>query len=149
MWCIFYKVKAADALIWISYVITAVFFCLLPFAETLFAVCIVHAVTGLTLGFIFPLLVSKVVQLGTPQLKMSVMGFYQSFMRSVFLGPVVAGKVAELFGLPKVFWFAGALSLAAACIMLFPNSFVYLQQEDGINPQISFSRRRSSVVKQR
>lgn len=79
VWCIFYKVKAADALIWISYVITAVFFCLLPFAETLFAVCIVHAVTGLTLGFIFPLLVSKVVQLGTPQLKMSVMGFYQSF----------------------------------------------------------------------
>ena len=124
VWCIFYKVKAADALIWISYVITAVFFCLLPFAETLFAVCIVHAVTGLTLGFIFPLLVSKVVQLGTPQLKMSVMGFYQSFYAlGFFLGPVVAGKVAELFGLPKVFWFAGALSLAAACIMLFSKQF--------------------------
>ncbi|MDI3410585.1 MFS transporter [Bacillus sonorensis] len=79
VWCIFYKVKAADALIWISYVITAVFLCLLPFAESLFAVCLIHTVTGLTLGFIFPLLVSKVVQLGTPQLKMSVMGFYQSF----------------------------------------------------------------------
>ncbi|MBS4162586.1 MFS transporter, partial [Klebsiella pneumoniae] len=40
VWCIFYKVKAADALIWISYVITAVFLCLLPFAESLFAVCL-------------------------------------------------------------------------------------------------------------
>ncbi|TWK79629.1 Inner membrane transport protein YajR [Bacillus paralicheniformis] len=119
VWCIFYKVKDADALIWISYVITAVFFSLLPFAETLFAVCVIHAVTGLTLGFIFPLLVSKVVQLGTPQLKMSVMGFYQSFYAlGFFLGPVVAGKTAELFGLPEVFWFAGALSLAGAGVML-------------------------------
>ncbi|MCY9261846.1 MFS transporter [Bacillus haynesii] len=124
VWCIFYKVKAADALIWISYVITAVFFCLLPFAETLFAVCVIHAVTGLTLGFIFPLLVSKVVQLGTPQLKMSVMGFYQSFYAlGFFLGPVVAGKVAELFGLPEVFWFAGALSLAGAGVMLVSKPF--------------------------
>nr|WP_254115597.1 MFS transporter [Bacillus haynesii] len=124
VWCIFYKVKAADALIWISYVITAVFFCLLPFAETLFAVCVIHAVTGLTLRFIFPLLVSKVVQLGTPQLKMSVMGFYQSFYAlGFFLGPVVAGKVAELFGLREVFWFAGALSLAGAGVMLVSKQF--------------------------
>ncbi|KAA6451176.1 MFS transporter [Bacillus swezeyi] len=124
VWCIFYKVKAADVLIWISYVITAVFLCLLPFAETLFAVCLIHAVTGLTLGFIFPLLVSKVVQLGTPQLKMSVMGFYQSFYAlGFFLGPIAAGKVAEQFGLREVFWFAGALSLAAAGIMLFSKQF--------------------------
>ncbi|MDN5386842.1 MULTISPECIES: MFS transporter [Bacillus] len=124
VWCIFYKVKAADALIWISYVITAVFFSLLPFAETLFAVCVIHAVTGLTLGFIFPLLVSKVAQLGTPQLKMSVMGFYQSFYAlGFFLGPVVAGKTAELFGLREVFWFAGALSLAGAGVMLVSKQF--------------------------
>ncbi|MCJ2146468.1 MFS transporter [Bacillus sp. B19-2] len=124
VWCIFYKFKAADALIWISYVITAVFFSLLPFAETLFAVCVIHAVTGLTLGFIFPLLVSKVVQLGTPQLKMSVMGFYQSFYAlGFFLGPVVAGKTAELFGLREVFWFAGALSLAGAGVMLVSKQF--------------------------
>jgi len=124
VWCIFYKVKAADALIWISYVITAVFFSLLPFAETLFAVCVIHAVTGLTLGFIFPLLVSKVVQLGTLQLKMSVMGFYQSFYAlGFFLGPVVAGKTAELFGLREVFWFAGALSLAGAGVMLVSKQF--------------------------
>ncbi len=60
--------------------------------QNLFAVCVIHAVTGLTLGFIFPLLVSKVVQLGTPQLKMSVMGFYQSFMRSVFSRTGCGGK---------------------------------------------------------
>ncbi|MEC4200219.1 MULTISPECIES: MFS transporter [Bacillus] len=124
VWCIFYKVKAADALIWISYVITAVFFSLLPFAENLFAVCVIHSVTGLTLGFIFPLLVSKVVQLGTLQLKMSVMGFYQSFYAlGFFLGPVVAGKTAELFGLREVFWFAGALSLAGAGVMLVSKQF--------------------------
>ncbi|MGV2549569.1 MFS transporter, partial [Bacillus licheniformis] len=71
VWCIFYKVTAADALIWISSVMSAFLFSLLPFADTPFAVCIVHAVTGLTLGSLFPLFVSKVVPLVTPQLKMS------------------------------------------------------------------------------
>lgn len=95
-------------------------------------VCLIHAVTGLTLGFIFPLLVSKVVQFGTPQLKMSVMGFYQSFyVLGFFLGPIAAGKAAEQFGLREVFWFAGALSLAAAGVMLFQSSLRFEEKADG------------------
>ncbi|WP_077735985.1 MFS transporter [Bacillus sonorensis] len=125
IWCIFYNTKRADGLIFVSYVITAVFFGLLPFAKTLFTVCLIHAVTGLTLGFIFPLLVSQVVQIGTPKLKMSVMGFYQSFYAlGFFLGPIAAGKVAEQFGLREVFWFAGALSLGGAGVMLVSRQFI-------------------------
>lgn len=94
--------------------ITGLFLCVLPFAKTLLSVCLIHAVIGLTLGLIFPLLLSSIVQIGSQKLKMSVMGFYQSFYAiGFFLGPIAAGKVAEQLGLGEVFWFAGVLSFAA------------------------------------
>ncbi len=92
------------------------------------------------MGFIFPLLVSKVVQLGTPQLKMSVMGFYQSFyVLGFFLGPIAAGKAAEQFGLREVFWFAGALSLAAAGVMFFKAVCESRKKQAGMMPAFRFS----------
>lgn len=124
VWCIFYKIKSVSAVILICYVITGLFLCVLPFAKTLLSVCLIHAVIGLTLGFIFPLLLSNIVQIGSPKLKMSVMGFYQSFYAiGFFLGPIAAGKVAEQLGLGEVFWFARVLSFAAAAVAVVSRPF--------------------------
>lgn len=50
---------------------------------------------------------------------MSVMGFYQSFYAlGIFLGPLLAGKIAQLVGLAGVFYGAGSLAFAAFFVML-------------------------------
>lgn len=47
------------------------------------------------------------------------MGFYQSFYAlGIFLGPLLAGKTAQLFGLAAVFYGAGSLAFAAFLVML-------------------------------
>ncbi len=88
----------------ISFAVTGVCLLFVPFSATLFTVCITHACIGLALGFVFPLSLSRVVDISSARLKMSVMGFYQSFYAlGIFLGPLLAGKTAQLFGLAEVF----------------------------------------------
>ena len=51
---------------------------------------------------------------------MSVMGFYQSFYAlGIFLGPLLAGKIAQLVGLAGVFYGAGSLAFAAFFVIFF------------------------------
>nr|WP_241779407.1 hypothetical protein [Bacillus atrophaeus] len=47
------------------------------------------------------------------------MGFYQSFYAlGIFIGPMLAGKIAQTFGLNDVFIAAGILAFAALGIIL-------------------------------
>lgn len=103
----------------ISFAVTGVCLLYVPFSAALFTVCITHACIGLALGFVFPLLLSHVVEISSARLKMSVMGFYQSFYAlGIFLGPLLAGKIAQLIGLAGVFYGAGSLAFAAFSVML-------------------------------
>ncbi|CAF1719505.1 Inner membrane transport protein YajR [Bacillus subtilis] len=103
----------------ISFAVTGVCLLYVPFSAALFTVCITHACIGLALGFVFPLLLSHVVEISSARLKMSVMGFYQSFYAlGIFLGPLLAGKIAQLVGLAGVFYGAGSLAFAAFFVML-------------------------------
>ncbi|WP_100331153.1 MFS transporter [Bacillus xiapuensis] len=102
----------------ISFGLTAVLLALVPFTASLLALSAVHSGLGLTLGFIFPLLLGEVIRSSPPKLKMSAMGFYQSFYAlGIFLGPFAAGIAAETSGISGVFIFTSLLSLTAVFIM--------------------------------
>jgi predicted MFS family arabinose efflux permease len=81
---------------------------------------IVHMGVGLMLGLIFPILLGEVVILSPSELKLSAMGFYQSFYAiGIFVGPLIAGRIAEKIGLDEVFIFTAILSIIASAILLY------------------------------
>lgn len=99
--------------------VSALLLILIPLSESLLSLSVIHAGIGLALGFIFPLLLSEVVKVSPTDLKMSAMGFFQSFYAlGIFLGPLVAGMIAESTGLNEVFIFTGVLSLAASLFVI-------------------------------
>jgi predicted MFS family arabinose efflux permease len=99
--------------------LSAFFLAMVPLTNSLFSLNVLHFGIGLTLGFIFPILLSEVVKVSSAEFKMSAMGFYQSFYAiGIFFGPLAAGVVAEKVGLDGVFLSSGLLSLFAAIIVL-------------------------------
>lgn len=110
---IFYKFsdRFNELMLRIGFLTTAVCLVLLPLADSLVTFSLYHMGIGLALGFVFPILLSEVVKISPSHLKMSAMGFFQSFYAlGILLGPFVAGIVAEQFGLNEVFLFTGILS---------------------------------------
>ncbi|OES43386.1 MFS transporter [Domibacillus iocasae] len=109
------------------FIVTAIFLFAVPFSHALASLSIVHFFIGLALGFIFPVLLSEVVLISPPAFKMSAMGFFQSFYAlGIFLGPLVAGVVAEQWSLDAVFTITGTLCIGAAVL-------VFLLWRRGIN----------------
>ncbi|MFQ6319240.1 MFS transporter [Bacillus halotolerans] len=103
----------------ICFAVIGVCLMFVPFSASLLTVCMTHAFIGLALGLVFPLLLSRVVDISSARLKMSAMGFYQSFYAlGIFTGPLLAGKIAQVFGLAEVFYGAGLMALAAMMMML-------------------------------
>ncbi|WP_059105998.1 MFS transporter [Shouchella shacheensis] len=101
-----------------SFIVSAGTFFLIPTATSLTSISVLHAVIGLALGLALPLLLSQVAALPVDDLKTSVMGFYQSiYALGIFLGPLLAGQVAEWFGLEHVFTLAGLTSIVALVIV--------------------------------
>ena len=99
---------------------TALFLFFVPFTNTLLSLSAVHFVIGLALGFVFPLLLDEVVRSSPGYLKMSAMGFFQSFYAlGILFGPLVAGVIAENVGLAEVFYFTGLLGLLAVIVVKF------------------------------
>jgi len=95
----------------VCFLITAICLALIMGSDSLFTLSVYHAGLGLSLGFIFPILLSEVVRISPENLKMSAMGFYQSFYAlGILIGPLAAGIVAEQFGLREVFLFTGILT---------------------------------------
>lgn len=118
----FYKVnpKYNYRIMIYSFSIVAVFLFLIPFSNSLLMLSVIHMVIGLMLGFIFPILLGEVVILSPPELKLAAMGFYQSFYAiGIFVGPMIAGGIAEEMGLNEVFMFTALLSIIAAGILLY------------------------------
>lgn len=88
----------------ISFAVTGVCLLYVPFSAALFMVCITHACIGLALGFVFPLLLSHVVEISSARLKMSVMGFYQSFYALGIFLLFLPEKSHSLSGLREFLW---------------------------------------------
>jgi MFS family permease len=117
IWLVFQKINNHERIMGISFFGLALSLVFVPFSSGLASLSLLHGVIGLALGVIFPLLLSKVVVLSSPALKMSMMGFYQSFYAlGIFFGPLVAGSIADFLGLSYVFWFSCCLSLTAGAI---------------------------------
>ncbi|WP_077623380.1 MFS transporter [Sediminibacillus massiliensis] len=102
-----------------SFLVTGLFLFIIPQSDSILNLITAHIVTGLLLGLVLPILLGEVVVISTPELKLSAMGFYQSFYAlGIFLGPIAAGEVAHRLGLSEVFYFAGLLSLVGLIIVL-------------------------------
>ncbi|UTR06361.1 MFS transporter [Alkalihalobacillus sp. LMS6] len=103
-----------------SLLFTAITFFCMPLATGLFSISLLHAIIGLTIGIVLPLLLSQIASLAPASLKTSVMGFYQSiYAIGIFIGPYLAGFAAEQFGLQHVFTLAALISLIALGIAGF------------------------------
>lgn len=85
-----------------------------------------HAGLGFFLGFTFPLILSEVVRISPEQLKMSAMGYYQSFYAlGILLGPVFAGFIGDYIGLNEVFYITAIITLfSIVFIFVFRNRTV-------------------------
>ena len=103
-----------------SFSVVAVFLFLIPFSNSLLTLSVLHMVIGLMLGFIFPILLGEVVILSPSELKLASMGFYQSFYAiGIFVGPMIAGRIAEKMGLNEVFMFTATLSFIGLLILWY------------------------------
>src|SRR5690625_2232639 len=103
-----------------SFSVVAVFLFLIPFSNSLLTLSVLHMVIGLMLGFIFPILLGEVVILSPSELKLASMGFYQSFYAiGIFIGPMIAGRIAEKMGLNEVFMFTAILSFIGLLILWY------------------------------
>ncbi|WEG10909.1 MFS transporter [Pullulanibacillus sp. KACC 23026] len=90
-----------------------------PFAHTLLIVSLLHFGIGLLLGFCFPILLGQVVKVTPAGIRMAGMGYYQSlYAGGIFLGPLIAGKVAETTSIAVVFWLTALLSAIAFIVTL-------------------------------
>src|SRR5699024_8937549 len=72
-----------------NFILSAVFMLLISNAHSLWTMSLYHGGLGLSLGFIFPIILSEVVKISPSELKMSAMGYYQSFYAfGILLGPI-------------------------------------------------------------
>lgn len=104
----------------VSIILTPVFIVSISFSTSLFTLSACHFGLGLSLGLLFPILLGLVVKRSPSDLKVSAMGFYQSFYAiGIFLGPLMGGKVADKYGLDQLFVFSGVfcLLLVILCVV--------------------------------
>jgi len=95
----------------LSFIMSALFIYFIATAQTLVSMSLYHSGLGIALGFVFPILLSEVVRVSPAELKMSAMGYYQSFYAfGILLGPIIAGYVAEMIGLEGMFIATSILS---------------------------------------
>ncbi|GAF12686.1 transport protein [Bacillus sp. JCM 19045] len=109
--------KSEMKIVFISLLTASVAFFIMPLMTNLATISLFHGIIGLAIGFVLPMLLSQIATLSDSTLKTSVMGFYQSiYALGIFIGPYMAGYVAQQRGLSHVFSFAGWLSLIALTI---------------------------------
>lgn len=120
--------KYSKIIIAISFGFTALLLFIVPLGKSFLLLCILHCGIGLGLGIIFPILLSEVTRISKNEIKTSAMGFFQSFYAlGIFLGPLIAGIIANNYGLDWVFVFTGGLSIIGLIIAIikYPKSAVY------------------------
>lgn len=76
-----------------------------------------HIVLGLTLGFIFPILLNLVYQTGPASGAKTVMGFFQSvYSIGIVFGPIIGGYFSKVFNLESVFLLSAIILMLGTVI---------------------------------
>lgn len=111
--------RASNWVLRLSYLFLIPFLAWVPFSKSLLMLCLLHVAIGLLLGLAFPILLGLVVKVSPPGTKMSAMGYYQSlYACGIFLGPLIAGKIAQMYSLGMVFSFTAGLAAVAFLSLL-------------------------------
>ncbi|MBM7634127.1 MFS transporter [Geomicrobium sediminis] len=103
-----------------SLFLSAIAFLTVPLSTGLLSISIIHAIIGLALGFVLPICLSQAATLAPPSMKTTIMGFYQSYYAAgIFLGPWLAGLIAEHYSLPAVFVFASFTAVVGGILTIY------------------------------
>ncbi|GAE29869.1 MFS transporter [Alkalihalobacillus hemicellulosilyticus] len=134
IWLMFRTIKQQSQIkiLIISFMLTALFALLVPFVQSWIFVVLLHAGLGVSLGFIFPLLLAMVIQVSDASLKNSAMGFYQSFYAlGIMGGPLLAGELAELTNLLSIFYLCGIMAvICTIVVVVIQNSRVVYKKRE-------------------
>lgn len=80
------------------------------YVESWIVYCLLHMILGLTLGFVFPVLLDQVYNAGNIKGSKATMGFFQSiYSIGIVGGPLIAGYFARLINLEAVFIISAGL----------------------------------------
>ncbi|MFC7062117.1 MFS transporter [Halobacillus seohaensis] len=106
----------------ISFAFSSLCLAVLSGTDSIALVLLSHVGVGLALGFVLPILLGEAASLGSSDMKLPTMGFYQSlYAIGIFLGPIVAGEIAARADLEAVFYFATSLSVIAILVLILGN----------------------------
>lgn len=109
---------------------------LLGYSNNWVMYCFFHGILGLSLGFVFPILLDEVYkadEIGVPK---TIMGFYQSiYSVGIVAGPIMAGYIARKVEIGAVFILAAVILLLGGLISLI-ESLKYEQGKSAINEKM-------------
>jgi MFS transporter, DHA1 family, multidrug resistance protein len=98
---------------------TAVFSILIPLVTDLPMLYVTQVFNGFAIGLLIPLLMGIAIQEIPKNRYATAMGFFQSFYAfGIFLGPFIAGKLTQIYGLESVFYLAGFLGLLGTVLSI-------------------------------
>ncbi|MGI8386398.1 MFS transporter [Robertmurraya sp. P23] len=92
---------------------------LLGYSDSWVIYCILHGILGLSLGFVFPVILDEVCkadEIGAPK---TIMGFYQSvYSIGIVAGPIVAGYLAREVEIGAVFVLSAVILLLGGLVSM-------------------------------
>lgn len=92
----------------------------IPLVQTKALFLFVQAISGFSLGLIFPLLLGMSIDKISPEKRATAMGAYQAlYAIGIFGGPFFAGFFNSLMGIQAGFYFAGVLGMIATVLIIF------------------------------
>jgi len=102
-----------------AFFMAAVITLVLPFVQTKGLFLIVQAISGFSLGLIFPLLLGMSIDKIAQEKRATAMGAYQAlYAIGIFGGPFFAGLFNSLMGIKAGFYFVGVLGLIATLLTI-------------------------------
>lgn len=104
----------------ISYIVTALALAGMAFAAGIWQVLLLVLACGAPRGLLQPMLNSLAIRGIKPQIRSSAASMFQSiYGLGMMIGPIIAGAIADAFGITAAFFAIGTLTLSGAVMMTF------------------------------
>jgi MFS family permease len=111
---IFVKHLGEKATLLIGFCVSTVLCMLTPFVPSLTILYVVQTISGIANAITFPLLMGLAIQNVEPNLRTTIMGFFQAMYGvGMIVGPILMGSVGDQFGLITGFIVTGMFGLIA------------------------------------